>query len=124
MFRLIPIGHVVGYVPYSALRGGIEMVDIEALGLNDEPMGIAHEFEVDLNCVVIVNHNLTLEGITRSEDEDLSHFRMEVEAERSIASSVELFYQDLRRAANNSAVVGLVIRLQHWISKYVRELPG
>jgi hypothetical protein len=50
------------------------MVDFDDIKVSDEPMDIAHEFEVDLNCVVIVNHRLTLEGIARAEDEEVSKF--------------------------------------------------
>ena len=40
------------------------MADLDTLEFNDEPMEIAHEFEVDLNRLVIVNHKITLEGIS------------------------------------------------------------
>lgn len=100
------------------------MVDLNASGLN-EPIELAHEFEVDLNTLVVVNHNLTLESITRSEDEALSKtdLTMDDEAQRSIISYVGLFYEDLRRAANNLAIVGLVTRLEHWIGIFARRLP-
>ncbi len=32
----------------------------------EEPQEIAHEFKIDLNCVVITNHRLTLEGIDKA----------------------------------------------------------
>src|SRR6266853_2824998 len=115
---------IFDYAPYRAVAEASDMVDFDDLGLNDEPMEIAHEFEVDLNCVVIVNHNFTLDGITRAEDEEVSKFRMEDEGERSLVSYIESFYQDLRCAASNLALVGLVTRLQHWISRYAKEFPS
>ena len=41
----------------------------------------------------------------------------------SMLSHVQQFYEELRRAANNLAIVGLVTRFQHWISKYVAKMP-
>jgi hypothetical protein len=105
------------------LTEGTDMVDFDALGLSDEHQNIAHEFEVDLNCLVIVNHKLTLEGIARAEQEDVSKFDLRDEDQRSMASYVENFYEDLRYTAHNLAVVGLVTRLQHWIGRYASELP-
>src|SRR6202163_4682326 len=102
------------------------MADLDALQFNDEPIEIAHEFEVDLNCLVIVNHKLTLEGIAREEDQQLEQWQAELalneEMARSMIGAVEQFYEDLRGAANNLAAVGLVTRLQHWISEFVKEI--
>lgn len=43
------------------------MADLDDLGLDSQFAEEAHEFEVDLNCVVVVNHKLTLESIDRLE---------------------------------------------------------
>ena len=40
-------------------------------GLNDL-IEIPHEFEVGLNCLVLANLHITLDGITRAEDEHLT----------------------------------------------------
>lgn len=45
------------------------MADLEDSDLNNDPVEFPHDFEIDVNNVVIVNHKLTLDGITRSEDE-------------------------------------------------------
>jgi len=100
-------------------------LDISSL---DEPQEIAHEFEIDLNCVVVVNHKLTLEAIDRTEDEDLAGFEKgfapetDPETIRSIVSYAQNFYEDLRVAALRLAMVALVTRLQHWIERFVKQL--
>jgi hypothetical protein len=101
------------------------MVDLDASGF-DEPMELAHEFEVDLNCLVMVNHKFTLEGIMRSEEEHRSNTGLTLDDDtllRAIIDDIGRFYQGLTRAANTLAIVGLVTRLQHWISIYARQLP-
>jgi hypothetical protein len=104
------------------------MADLNGLEFNDEPIEIAHPFEVDLNCLVIVNHKLTLEGISREEEQQFEQWSAELalneEMMHSMLSHVQQFYEDLRTAANNLAVVGLITRLQHWVSTFVRDLPG
>jgi hypothetical protein len=47
------------------------MPGLDSLGLNDEPIEISHEFEVDLACMIVANHRLTLEAITRQEAQEL-----------------------------------------------------
>jgi hypothetical protein len=42
------------------LAEGLEMPDLDALGFSDEPTNIPHDFEVDLNTLVVVDHKLTL----------------------------------------------------------------
>ena len=48
---------------------GCHMSDSKELEWFNEPVKNAHEFEVDLNCLVVTNHRLTLDAITRAEDE-------------------------------------------------------
>jgi len=99
------------------------MARLDELEFDDLPQEEAHEFEVDLHCVVVLNHRFTLEGIDRSEEEDLAEIRRSFsrdhEAMSSEVSHVGIFYDELRQAANRLALVGLVTRLQHWIGKYV-----
>lgn len=40
----------------------------------------------------------------------------------SMTGHVRTFYDDLRRAATNLAVVGLVTRLQHWVVNFEQQL--
>lgn len=93
----------------------------------DEPQGIAHEFEIDLHCVVVVNHRFTLEAIERSEDEELTSIQEGFEFENhdamiSTMAYQQAFYDDLRQAARRLALVALVTRLQHWIERFVAQL--
>jgi hypothetical protein len=103
-----------------------EMSWLDNLGPLDEPQEIAHDFEIDLNCVVVANHNLTLEAIDRDEDEELAKIEQasileDYEIARSITGTLQNFYDDLRLAARRLAVVGLVTRFQHWIIRFVQR---
>src|SRR6266513_692441 len=115
------------------LRGGFYTRSIVAtrhkmdLEPNDEIQEVAHEFEIDLNCVVITNHRLTLEGIDNAEEKDLAEFQEDIAVEDyetigSTVSYLQRFYEDLRRAAHLLALVGLVTRFQHWIQRFVEQL--
>jgi hypothetical protein len=99
--------------------------NLDDLGPLDEPQEIAHEFEIDLNCVVVVNHKLTLEAIDRDEDEELANIEQgtleDYEIVRSITGPLQNFYDDLRLAARRLAAVGLVTRFQHWIARFVQR---
>lgn len=103
------------------------MADLHDLDFrNDELIEIAHEFAVDLNCVVVANHRFTLDGITRAEDEEVQQWRDALALEGgqvalSAISHVQNGYEELREAANRLALVGLVTRLQHWIARFIKE---
>jgi hypothetical protein len=93
----------------------------------DEPLAIPHEFEIDLHCVVIANHDFTLEAIDRSEEEELTSIQKGFELEdhdtiTSMMSYHQNFYDDLRQSARRLALVALVTRLQHWIERFVKQL--
>jgi len=92
----------------------------------EEPQEIPHEFEIDLNCIVVTNHALTLEGINRSEDEELAKIEEgfaheDFETVRSITGYLQNFYEDLRQAAHRLALVGLITRLQHWVERFAEQ---
>jgi hypothetical protein len=96
-------------------------------GSLDEPQEIAHDFEIDLNCVVVANYGFTLAAIERSEDEELTKIEEGFGHEdREIVHSVlrheQNFYDDLRQAVRRLALVALVTRLQHWIGRFVKQL--
>jgi hypothetical protein len=103
------------------------MADLHDLDFsNDELIEVAHEFAVDLNCVVVANHRFTLEGITRAEDEEVQQWRdalalQDSQVALSAISHVQNGYEELRGAANRLALVGLVTRLQHWIARFIKE---
>jgi len=94
---------------------------------------VPHAFEVDLNSIVTVNHRLTLEAIARLEEYEIIDMQDALSEEdpevfSSTARWHAQFYDDLRKAANHLALVGLVTRLQHWISRWIKErkikVPG
>jgi hypothetical protein len=92
------------------------------------PMEAPHEFEVELNCLVITNHKLTMRGIDRIENEEMAAVEESFEDEMdydmvsSIRNAHSQFYDDLRVAARNLTLVGLITRLQHWASAYARRM--
>ena len=90
----------------------------------------SHPFEIELNVLVKVNHQLTVEGITKLEEDEIARTRdsLGLEDPDLVDSQVrwqQSFYVEMRRAANHLAVVGLVTRLEHWIARFVRlnQLP-
>jgi hypothetical protein len=67
-----------------------------------------------------------LEGIAKKEEEEIAETedRLELEDRELVDSQIRWqrnFYDELRKAANHLAVVGLVIRFQHWIEKFVKQ---
>jgi len=70
----------------------------------------AHEFEQELRGLVIINYEFALKGIAKSEDDSISP-----EDDAGFVSLIVNEHEDLRTAARNLALVGLVTRFQHWI---------
>jgi hypothetical protein len=109
------------------VEGTNDMTDLNELDeFKDTAVEIAHEFAVDLNCLVVTNHRFTIEGITRAEDEEIRSWQDALALEDAqVASSVIGYAQngfdDLRKAANHLALVGIVTRLQHWIERFVKR---
>jgi len=98
--------------------GGLELYNV----VDD----IAHEFEIDLTTVVIENHRLTLDGIAKAEEAAIAEIEEDLADEAWEVSSSEVshrqrFYESLQSAANQLAVVGLVIRLDHWIRNLMKK---
>jgi hypothetical protein len=88
---------------------------------------VAHSFEIDLRTVVVVNHQMTIDGIGSLEQREIAQTREKFAAEDpevldSLVRFQEWFYSDLRIAANHLALVGLITRFQHWIEKFTQEL--
>jgi hypothetical protein len=69
-----------------------------------------------------------MEGIDSAEKQGMSDFKQELDAQNNweVTSSMlfdhRQFYEDLRVAARNSALVTLVTRLHHWLTAYARRL--
>jgi hypothetical protein len=81
-----------------------------------EEYEVPHEFEIDVRRVVLINHELVLQGVDRAEDEELAKFDMSKEDERSVAAWIGHQHDEFRKAANNLALVGLVTRFHHWLT--------
>jgi|ERR1700693_604229 len=83
-----------------------------------------HEFEVDVRKVVLVNHELTLEGITKAEEEAVAGFDQTNEGQRQVAEYVRGQHDEYRRAATNLALVGVVARFHHWLTYLSNRIRG
>ena len=93
-------------------------------GLNEQ-VEVAHEFEVDLNCLVLANLRIAMDGIGHAEDEELAGIDEgftsdEWEVEQAVSSHASQFYGELRNAALCLAMVALVTRLQHWTGCFTK----
>jgi hypothetical protein len=97
------------------------------MDLNDEPIEMMHQFEVDLNCLVIINHKYTLDGLERDENRAMLAAESlgdenDPEMVASILDAQRRPFDDFRVAARNLAMVALVTRFHHWISAYARRI--
>lgn len=102
------------------------MTDVDFSGL-EEPIAVSHDFVIELNYLVVLNHRFTLDAIKREEERELKDtFRAGSDPEyaESMQRDLERFYDDLRKAANSQAIVTVVTRFQHWISRLVKSIPG
>jgi hypothetical protein len=76
--------------------------------------------------LVKINHELTIAGIDQLERDGIAETR-ENFGDRDVVDSLirdhEVFCDDLRKAANHLAAVGLVARLQHCVEALVKK-PG
>ncbi|SRR5258706_9869394 len=93
----------------------------------EQPQEIAHEFEIDLYNAVIANHNAMLEGIDREEEGEMLEIKDSFPVEDydrvgSMLGYVESGYDERRQKARLSAVVVIVTRLEHWLSRFARQL--
>lgn len=87
---------------------------------------IPSDFEVDLNLVVMANCRLTLEGIDRARQEELELHSAELAGDApeilsDALSNVAFEFEELRKAAIQLALVGVVTRLQHWVGLLVNK---
>lgn len=93
-----------------------------------EAVEYPHQFEIELNCLAVVNHQLTLQAIDSCENDDLNALGVEEYSEdpdfvRSRRASVQDFFDRLRAASNNQAAVALVALLQHWFGRLAHKTP-
>ena len=81
-----------------------------------------HEFEADVQNVVLINHKLVLEGIDRAEAQEVAKLDLTNENQRGVATWIERQHDEFRKAANNLALVGLVARFHHWLIHLANRL--
>ena len=85
---------------------------------------VSHPFEIEINVLVKVNHELTIAAIGQLEQDGIAEARENFE-DRDLVDSLirehEVFCDDLRKAANHLAAVGLVTRFQHCIEALVKK---
>lgn len=86
------------------------MVRLRKLYLDGKLLECPHPFEDEIDWVVRTNHRLVFESISR------------IEGEAEPDEIEDGYSNELRRAANSLALVGLVTTLHHWISIFVEEL--
>jgi hypothetical protein len=109
-----------GAIQAEILRDLQLCFDAADLGL-DTP----HRFGGELNTLVFINHRLTLEGLSRWEKNDKASFKdLDRNARRDAMARSEVYYDEVRSAANNLALVGLITRFHHWVSKLVESLAA
>ena len=99
-------------------------MDVNDLPTDKDLVEITHDFQADLRRLVIANHKFTMEGIARDEAEGMADAKAQLdwETQSGVLSAYQNYYDDLKVAARNLAIVGLVTRLQHWASFYARRI--
>jgi len=83
-----------------------------------------HQFETDVRKVVLINHELTLEGIDKAAAIVVNRLGLTDESQRSVATYIKGQYDEYRRAATNLALVGLVSRFHHWLTGLANRIRG
>ena len=87
-----------------------------------EAQEIPHEFEIDVRRVVLINHELVLQGIDRAETEEVEKFDLTNEDQGAVVSWIESKHDEFRQAANNLALVGLITRFHHWLTHLANRI--
>jgi hypothetical protein len=104
-----------------------QYVSLAELENDRDPIEGLHPFEIDLNVLVKVNHQLTIDAIDKLEREETAETRNNFK-DRDFAESLvrdhEVFCDDLRLAAIQLAAVGLVTKFQQWIAKFAKQHGG
>lgn len=93
--------------------------------LLNTPIEVEHPFATEINVLVTANHQLTVNGIAKLEEYEIAEIRETLGGEDHDVVESQIrwqqgFYDEMRKAANHLAVVGLVTRFQHWIAEFVR----
>jgi hypothetical protein len=91
---------------------------LKRLYLKGKLLDLPHPFEEELGWLVSTNHRLVMENVSRIEEEAVAT------ADHLDLPEIHAYSDELRRAANSLALVGLVTRLHHWVSLFVEELTN
>jgi hypothetical protein len=89
---------------------------LKRLSLNGKLLDVPHPFEEELGWLVSTNHTLVMENISRIEQDAVA-----TDDEPDL-SEMHAYSDELRKAANNLALVGLVTRFRHWVNLFLEEL--
>jgi hypothetical protein len=83
----------------------------------DDPPEGPHEFETDVQNVVLTNLELVLEGIAKAHEAEVAEFDPSDNSinQQPYIDWIDSKYDGLRRAAINLALVGVVTRFHHWL---------
>jgi hypothetical protein len=103
------------------------LVRLRKIYLGDKLLPTPHPFEEEVESLLRANHFLLFGSIADNERKGEAAIRENPEAEEpefvhADISDMHDFFNELRSAATNLTLVGLVTRLQHWISIFVEEL--
>jgi hypothetical protein len=94
------------------------MARLKRLYMGGRLLDVPHPFEEELEYLVSAGHRLVMERVSRSEEEGIA------KAENEDLPELQAYFEEVRKAANNLALVGLVTRLHHWLSLFVEELTN
>ena len=102
------------------------MTEANEIKLCDETIDILHEFQIELNRIVVANHQFALEGINRAEIEEIKELEEEFanddfEVLSEAVSHLRCNFEELRQASLQLAWVGVITRLQHWIARFATK---
>jgi hypothetical protein len=92
-----------------------------------EEVSFQHEFSFEIQFLVIQNHTFTIRGIGQAKRDLLDNLKEKLAPEdhdipHSAVRQVDWIYNDLKAAANHTALVSLVTRIDHWTRKLVMRL--
>jgi hypothetical protein len=89
-----------------------------------EPIEFPHGFDLEIGLFVLTNYTHTLHGIEKDEQETLEKIQGASDAVHLVENEIYGYFEQLRVASIHLALVGLVIRLEHWANDFKRAVPS
>jgi hypothetical protein len=92
----------------------------------------SHEFDIEVNCLVKGNYEVTREGIERAAEQAIVGAKAEsagltevedIEGVDAWISHERAFYHSLQVAARNLTLIAVMTRLTHWVGNYASRVP-